>query len=185
MRMFQPSSDKQKFCKSSRMKLEWKVWNLQKHKTVLTFQFRSTRFLCVCTRCVSVCCREEQSVCVYKSLFSPWILICVCLCVCRSRSISGASSGLSTSPLSSPRVSVRPTRALMGFPQCTSLAGLFPRSHQNSFTSSAAHTHASSAAVWRTGRVAYTSRREKVVLHSLSTNLIKGRNREFVRLSGL
>uniref|UniRef100_A0A3Q1F9J9 BR serine/threonine kinase 2 n=1 Tax=Acanthochromis polyacanthus TaxID=80966 RepID=A0A3Q1F9J9_9TELE len=37
----------------------------------------------------------------------------------RSRSISGASSGLSTSPLSSPRVSVRPSHALTGFPQCT------------------------------------------------------------------
>ncbi|KAG7233820.1 hypothetical protein INR49_006548 [Caranx melampygus] len=34
----------------------------------------------------------------------------------RSRSISGASSGLSTSPLSSPRVSVRPSRALIGCP---------------------------------------------------------------------
>uniref|UniRef100_A0A8D3CYW7 Serine/threonine-protein kinase BRSK2-like n=1 Tax=Scophthalmus maximus TaxID=52904 RepID=A0A8D3CYW7_SCOMX len=42
----------------------------------------------------------------------------------RSRSISGASSGLSTSPLSSPRVSVRPLPTqLSAFPQCTSLAG--------------------------------------------------------------
>uniref|UniRef100_A0A8C6KB70 BR serine/threonine kinase 2 n=1 Tax=Nothobranchius furzeri TaxID=105023 RepID=A0A8C6KB70_NOTFU len=40
----------------------------------------------------------------------------------RSRSISGASSGLSTSPLSSPRVSLRPLYVLTGFPQCTWLA---------------------------------------------------------------
>uniref|UniRef100_A0A3Q3K210 non-specific serine/threonine protein kinase n=1 Tax=Monopterus albus TaxID=43700 RepID=A0A3Q3K210_MONAL len=41
----------------------------------------------------------------------------------RSRSISGASSGLSTSPLSSPRVSVQRHTVLVGFPQCTSPAG--------------------------------------------------------------
>uniref|UniRef100_A0A671U471 BR serine/threonine kinase 2 n=1 Tax=Sparus aurata TaxID=8175 RepID=A0A671U471_SPAAU len=39
----------------------------------------------------------------------------------RSRSISGASSGLSTSPLSSPRVSLCPPHELIGFPQCTSV----------------------------------------------------------------
>uniref|UniRef100_A0A3Q4ABZ7 Protein kinase domain-containing protein n=1 Tax=Mola mola TaxID=94237 RepID=A0A3Q4ABZ7_MOLML len=44
----------------------------------------------------------------------------------RSRSISGASSGLSTSPLSSPRVSLS---LPFGFPQCTSLAGLHCDAH--------------------------------------------------------
>lgn len=66
----------------------------------------------LCALCVyiyvCVCCFVVELFCM-----SVWL--CVCLYVCRSRSISGASSGLSTSPLSSPRVSLHP-HSLTGLP---------------------------------------------------------------------